>query len=143
MEKWEDCFDCPARTTSKELAPIHSVKSGIHQNTCSTRPRVVADFGESALMRIARLMDSLAKGLKRMATKSAAAMLKKNEYHHRTGRLVVNVYSSNTRQLGCVFSRYGAAEVFTDLTEELRHAETDPTCKIHKGYCTSYQNSRP
>ena len=30
-------------------------------------------------------------------------MSKKNEYHHRTGRPVVNVYSSNTRQLGCVF----------------------------------------
>ena len=30
-------------------------------------------------------------------------MLKKNEHHHRTGRLVVNVYSSNTRHLGCVF----------------------------------------
>ena len=35
--------------------------------------------------------------------KSAAAMLKKNEHHHRTGRPVMNAYSSNTRQLGCVF----------------------------------------
>ena len=35
--------------------------------------------------------------------KSAVAMLKQNEHHHRTGRLVMNVYSSNTRQLGCVF----------------------------------------
>ena len=31
------CFNCPARITSKELAPIHSVKSGILQNACSTR----------------------------------------------------------------------------------------------------------
>ena len=23
----EECFDCPARITSKELAPIHSVKN--------------------------------------------------------------------------------------------------------------------
>ena len=30
-------------------------------------------------------------------------MLKKNEHHHRTGRLVVNVYSSDTRQMSCVF----------------------------------------
>ena len=29
-------------------------------------------------------------------------MLKKNEYHHRIGRPVVNVYSSNARQGGCV-----------------------------------------
>ena len=30
-------------------------------------------------------------------------MLKKNEHHHRTGRLVKNAYSSTTRQSGCVF----------------------------------------
>ena len=33
----EECFDCPARVTSKELAPIHSVKNGILQCACSTR----------------------------------------------------------------------------------------------------------
>ena len=36
-----ECFDCLTRITSKELAPIHSVISGILQNACSTRPRVV------------------------------------------------------------------------------------------------------
>ena len=44
--------------------PIHSVKSGILQNTCSTSPKMDAGFGNSALMRIARLMNSLAEGLK-------------------------------------------------------------------------------
>ena len=34
--------------------------------------------------------------------KSAVAMLKKNEHHQRTGRPVLDAYSSNTRQLGCV-----------------------------------------
>ena len=62
-------FDCPARITLKELAPIPSVKSGTLQNACSTRPRVVADLVESALVRIVRLMNSPAKGLKRMVTK--------------------------------------------------------------------------
>ena len=57
----EECFDCLARITSKELAPIHSVKSGTLQNACSTRPRVVADLEKSALMRTARLKNSLAK----------------------------------------------------------------------------------
>ena len=61
--------DFRARITSKELAPIHSVKSGILQNACSTSPRVVADLEKSALMRIARLENSIAKGLKRMVTK--------------------------------------------------------------------------
>ena len=58
-----------ARITSKELAPIHSVKSGTLQNACSTRPRVVANSGNSAHMHIVRLMNNLAKGLKRMVTK--------------------------------------------------------------------------
>ena len=64
-----ECLDGPARITSKELAPIHSQKNDILQNACSTSPRVVADLGKSALMRIARLKNSLAKGLKRMVTK--------------------------------------------------------------------------
>ena len=64
-----ECLDGTARITSKELAPIHSVKSGILQNACSTSPRLVADLVKSALMRIARLKNSLAKGPKRMVTK--------------------------------------------------------------------------
>ena len=64
--KW---LDCRARITSKELAPLHSVKNGILQNACSTSQKMDADLGKSALMRIARLTNSLAKGLKRMVTK--------------------------------------------------------------------------
>ena len=60
----EECFDGHARITSKELAPIHSVKSGTLQNACSRRPRVVADLVKSALVHIARLMNSPAKGPK-------------------------------------------------------------------------------
>ena len=63
------CLDGPARITSKELAPTHSVKNGILQNACSTSPRVGVDLVKSALMRIARLMNSPAKGPKRMVTK--------------------------------------------------------------------------
>ena len=63
-----ECLDGPAKITSKELASIHSVKSGILQNACSTRPRVVADLVKSALMRIVRLMNNLVKG-PRMMTK--------------------------------------------------------------------------
>ena len=37
-EHKRECFDCRARITSKELAPIHSVKCGTLQNACSTRP---------------------------------------------------------------------------------------------------------
>ena len=51
----EKCFECPARIISKELAPIHSVNNGILQYACSASRRMDADFGKSALMRIARL----------------------------------------------------------------------------------------
>ena len=63
--KW---LECRARITSKELAQLHSVKNGIFQNACFTSPRVDADLGKNSLMRIARLMNSLAKGLKIMVT---------------------------------------------------------------------------
>ena len=64
-----DCLDGLARITSKEFAPIHSVKSGILQNACSTSPRVVAELGKSVRMHIVRLMNNLVKSLKRMMTK--------------------------------------------------------------------------
>ena len=98
-----ECLDGPARINSKELAITHPAKDGILLNVCSTRTRIVADLGKSALMRIVRLKNSLEKRSKRNGDKSAVAMLKKHEHHHRTGRPVVNAYSSNTRQLGCVF----------------------------------------
>ena len=64
--KW---LDCRASITSKELAPLHSVKNGILQSACSASPKMDAGFGKSALVSIARLMNSPAKGLKRMVTK--------------------------------------------------------------------------
>ena len=123
----EECFDGHARITSKELAPIHFLKSGTLQNACSTRPRVVADLGKSALMHIARLMNSLAKSQKKNDDKSAVAMLKKHELYDRTGKPVVRrdtrherhgpvvCNSSNTRQLGCVFQDMEPAKLSSIL----------------------------
>ena len=59
-----ECLDGFARITSKELAPIHSVKSGTLQNACSSRLRAVADLGKSARMHIVRLMNNLIKSPK-------------------------------------------------------------------------------
>ena len=64
-----ECIDGLARITLEELAITHFVKNGTLQNACSTSPRMDAGLGKSALMRIARLMNSLAKGVKRMMTK--------------------------------------------------------------------------
>ena len=40
--------------------------------------------------------------------------------------------------IGLRLSGHGAAEVDVNLMEELRHAETNPTCEIHESYCTSH-----
>ena len=60
--KW---LDFRARITSKEFAPLHCVQSGILQNASSTSHKMDADLGKSALMCIARLLNSLAKGPKK------------------------------------------------------------------------------
>ena len=60
-------------------------------------------YGESALMHTARLKNSLAKGLKRMVTK-------------------VQWLCCNYTTFLLRLSGYGAADVFIDFTEELRHA---------------------
>ena len=80
--KW---VDFRARITSKEFAPLYSVKNDIFQNACSARPKRNAGLGKIGLMRIDRLMNSVAKRSKTNGDKSAVAMLK------------------ITRQLGCVF----------------------------------------
>ena len=60
----EECFDCLARITSEELAPVHFVKSGILQYACFPSRRMDANSEKSALSCTVRLKNSLAKGLK-------------------------------------------------------------------------------
>ena len=80
-----ECLDGPARKTSKELAPLHSVKTGILQNACSTSRRMDADFGENCSYAHRQVEEQPSKRSKKNGDKSAVAMLK------------------STRQLGCVF----------------------------------------
>ena len=63
MSRW------PCKDYLRGTCTNHSVKSGILQNACSTSPRVDVDLEKSALMRIARLKNRMAKGPKRMVTK--------------------------------------------------------------------------
>ena len=132
-----ECLDCHARITSKELAPFHFVKSGILQKACSTSPRVVADLGKSARMHTARLMNSPAKGLKRMVTKVQWLMLKKNEHHYRTGRVVENAYSSNTRQLVCVFKDMEPPKLSSILRKSSDMRKPIQRVRFTKSRCTS------
>ena len=63
-----------------------------------------ADLGKSALSYAHRQVeDQPSKRSQKLVTKSAVAMLKRHEQHQRTGRPVLDAYSSDTRQLGCVF----------------------------------------
>ena len=107
--KW---LDCRARITSKELAPLHSVKSGILQSACSASRKIDADLGKSALVHTASLMNSLANGLKRMVTKCSG-------------------YDENYTTIGLRISRYGAAEVYNDFADKLKHTEANPMCSIY------------
>ena len=45
--------------------------------------------------------------------------------------------------IGLRMSRYGAAEVFIDSAEELKHTEANPMCSIHQSHIASRQHLRP
>ena len=123
-----ESLDGHARITSKELAPIHSVKNGTLQNACSTRPRVVADLGEKCSYAHRQVDEQPTKRSKKNDDKSAVAMLKKGDWHENVREPFINYVkghdgpgrpgkkrdnelergpskrrSSNARQLGCVF----------------------------------------
>ena len=83
-----------------------------------TSLRLVAKLGKSALMRIDVLTNSLAKGPKRMVTK-------------------VQRHIEEYTTVGLRNSRYGAAEVFIDFAEELKHTEANPMFSIHQNRGTS------
>ena len=63
MYRWP-CKDYLKRTCFNSFCEV-----GTLQNACSTRQRVVANVGSSALMHIVRLMNNLVKGPKRIMTR--------------------------------------------------------------------------
>ena len=95
----EECLDGPARITSEELAPIHSVKNGTFQNACSTSPRVVADLEKSDH----QVDEQPSKRSKKNGDKSAVAMLKKEMSSLKERRNPLYATHQITRQLSCVF----------------------------------------
>ena len=114
-----ECRDGLARITLEELAITHSVKDGILQNACSTRPRGCR-FGEKCSFAHRQLDEQPTKRSKTNNDKSAVAMLKKGNWqesvtdgcHDRTGQPVKRSDKklgqnssrrqfSDARQLGC------------------------------------------
>ena len=123
-------FRLPCKDYLKGTCTNSFCESGILQNACSTRPRVVADFWEKCSNAHRQVDEQLSKKSKKNDDKSAVAMLKKNDWHENVWQPVVNrdkshdrprrpdvkrdtyhelknvpvrCRSSNTRQLGCVF----------------------------------------
>ena len=68
-------------------------------------------------------------------------MLKKDGQHDERRDPLHNLIKYTTMRLR--IPGYGAAEVFIDFTEELRHPKTDPMCNIHQSRCTSRRHWRP
>ena len=125
-----ECLDGPARITSKELAPIHSVICGTLQKSLFYKTKSGCRFGEKCSYAHRQVDEQPSKRSKKNDDKSAVAMLKKNDLHESVWQLVVNRdksherserpdinrdtchelkrgpvgrRSSNARQLGCVF----------------------------------------
>ena len=160
-----ECLDGHARITSKELAP-NSFCEKWHPPECLFyKTKSGCRFGEKCSYAHRQVDEQPSERSKKNDDKSAVAMLKKYDLHDRTWQPVVNrdeshdrsgqpvvkrdtrhelkhgpvgCRSSNTRQLGCVFQDMEPPKLIANLTEELRHAETNPTCEIHESYCTSH-----
>ena len=80
-----ECLDGPARITSKELAPLHSVKNGILQSCLFYMSENGCRFGEKCSYAHRQVDEQPSKKSQKNGDKSAVATLK------------------STRQLGCVF----------------------------------------
>ena len=94
-------------------------------------------FGEQCSHAHRQVEEQPSKRSKKNGDKSAVAMLKKNEHPPKNRATCCECLLIKYTTIGLRIPGYGAAEVFIDFTEELRHTETDPMCKIHKGRCTS------
>ena len=81
----EECFDCPARITSKELAPIHSMKKWHPPECLFYKSEIGFRFGEKCSHAHRQVEEQPSKRSKKNGDQSTVAMLK------------------ITRQLVCVF----------------------------------------
>ena len=120
----KECFDCPARITSKELAPLHSLKNGVLQYALFYKSENGCRFGEKCSFAQRQIDEQPGKRSKKNGDRSAVAMLKKGDLrgrgpvtdqgHDRSRQLDKSGdkklargssqrRSSSARQLGCVF----------------------------------------
>ena len=73
----QKCFDCPARITSKELAPTHSVLKGHPPECLFHKTKSGCRFGEKCSYAHRQVEEQPSKRSKNNGDKSAVAMLKR------------------------------------------------------------------
>ena len=71
----EECLDCRARVSSKELAQRHSVKSGISQSACSTSQKMDADLVKKCSYAHRKVDEQPCKRSEKNGDKSAVAKI--------------------------------------------------------------------
>ena len=117
-------------------------------------------FGEKCSFAHRQVDVQPTKRSKKNDDKSAVAMLKKGDWQEREpvtdqchdrpvkpgkrsdkklGQNSSKRQLSDTRHLGCVFQDMTPPKSILRKCTDM----PNPTCEIHKGYCTSHQNSRP
>ena len=94
-------------------------------------------IGEKCSCAHRQVEEQLSKRSQKNGDKSAVAMLKRHEHHQRTGRLVLDAYSSSARQWCCVSQHMEPPKSSSILRKSSKHTETNPMCKIHQSRCTS------
>ena len=121
--KW---LDCRARITSKELAPLHSVKKKAFSRMLVLQVRKWMQILEiSALTHTARLTNSPARSKKKNGDKIAVAILK------------------STRQLGCVFQDMEPPKSSSILRKSSNILKPIRCVPFTDSRVTSRQHSRP
>ena len=85
-----ECLDGLARITLKELASIHSVKSGTLQGALFYKTKSGCRFWEKCSNAHRQVDEQPSKRYKKNDDKSAVAMLKKNELYEGIWQPVVN-----------------------------------------------------
>ena len=79
-----ECLDGPARITSKELAPNHSVKSGTPPECLFYKTKSSCKFGEKCSYAHRQVDEQPSKRSKTNDDKCTVAMLTKYDLHDRT-----------------------------------------------------------
>ena len=150
MSRWP-CKDYLKRTCNNSICEKwHRPECLFHKTKSGCR------FGEKCSYAHRQVYEQPTEGSKKNDFKSAVALLKKSDWHERglvtdqcpdrsgkpdkksgkkLGQKSSKRRSSDARELGCI-SRHDAAEVYSP--EVHKHAKTNPTCEIHKGFCASH-----